>query len=178
MRGRAPLWGARSPRFWCAGARRLVPSPSRCIVVPACPKASTADRRVWPADATKKYRLRGGPTVDDIEVFLLWHVGACQCLAQPSCTDVVVRHAAPVPTPTDELQFVVCHPQSCRSLHTPMAPLRAPLAEQIERRISDPLWGAGGGFPLRQRRLHAYIRVAKRAVTQFPAREQFVPHHP
>jgi hypothetical protein len=32
-----------------------------------------------------------------------------------------------------------------------MAPRRAPLAEQIERRISDPLCGAGGGFPLRQR---------------------------
>ncbi|HET9060062.1 MAG TPA: hypothetical protein VFN61_09090 [Acidimicrobiales bacterium] len=32
---------------------------------------------------------------------------------------------------------------------TPMAPLRAPSAEQIERRISDPLCGAGGGFPLR-----------------------------
>src|SRR5271170_1161273 len=34
---------------------------------------------------------------------------------------------------------------------TPMAPRRAPLTEQIERRISDPLCGAGGGFPLRQR---------------------------
>ena len=35
-------------------------------------------------------------------------------------------------------------------LKTPMAPLRAPLAEQTERRISDPLYGAGGGFPLRE----------------------------
>ncbi len=28
-------------------------------------------------------------------------------------------------------------------------PEGAPSAEQIERRISDPLFGAGGGFPLR-----------------------------
>lgn len=28
-------------------------------------------------------------------------------------------------------------------------PVGAPSAEQIERRISDPLFGAGGGFPLR-----------------------------
>ena len=35
-------------------------------------------------------------------------------------------------------------------LKTPMAPRRAPSAEQTERRISDPLYGAGGGFPLRE----------------------------
>jgi len=28
-------------------------------------------------------------------------------------------------------------------------PFGAPLVERIERRISDPLYGAGGGFPLR-----------------------------
>ena len=41
--------------------------------------------------------------------------------------------------------------QRYRLSKTPMAPRRAPLTEQIERRISDPLCGAGGGFPLRQR---------------------------
>ncbi len=35
-------------------------------------------------------------------------------------------------------------------LKTPMAPRRAPSAEQTERRISNPLYGAGGGFPLRE----------------------------
>ncbi len=41
-------------------------------------------------------------------------------------------------------------PQTVTIPKTPMAPRGAPSAEQIERRISDPLFGAGGGFPLRQ----------------------------
>jgi len=46
-----------------------------------------------------------------------------------------------------------------------MAPRRAPLTEQIERRISDPLCGAGGGFPLRQREYTFSRRLPSGQVT-------------
>jgi hypothetical protein len=46
-----------------------------------------------------------------------------------------------------------------------MAPRRAPSAEQIERRISDPLCGAGGGFPLRQREYTFSRRLPSGQVT-------------
>ena len=50
-------------------------------------------------------------------------------------------------------------PGWARPKKTPMAPRRAPSAEQIERRISDPLCGAGGGFPLRQREYTVAVLV-------------------
>jgi hypothetical protein len=61
--------------------------------------------------------------------------------------------------------FVLVGTLTYRGSKTPMAPRRAPLAEQIERRISDPLCGAGGGFPLRQREYTFSRRLPSGQVT-------------